>query len=122
MPYMFTPEQFDESLRTVRNLALDLGRGHNAVQGALFAFLTVDRDGARARRVSIETVSGYYKQDFQRHQRYLVAGTPGECSARLREYQEAGASSIQLNIACPDDEEEAMLRLVVEEILPAFRA
>ena len=45
----------------------------------------VDDDRGRARRIAAEAVGGGYGQDFSHLGRYLVAGTPSDCQARLRE-------------------------------------
>jgi len=121
MPYLCTPEQLADGMVRVREAAAEAGREPAAVGAAAYAFVAVDRDGERARRTASETVGRMYRQDFSRLQRYLVAGTPAECAARLGEFREAGASHVQLNPACRVEDEPAMLGLLAEEVLPLLR-
>jgi probable F420-dependent oxidoreductase len=48
-----------------------------------------------------------YAGDFTEHvvDRYCVAGTPEECVARVREYLDAGAQHVVLNLCEPEDAE-----------------
>ena len=121
MPYLCTPEQLADGMVRVRAAATEAGRDPAAVGAAAYAFITVDRDGERARRIASETVGRIYRQDFSGLQRYLVAGTPEECAARLAEFRDAGAAYLQLNPACRDEDEPAMLALLAEEVLPLLR-
>jgi alkanesulfonate monooxygenase SsuD/methylene tetrahydromethanopterin reductase-like flavin-dependent oxidoreductase (luciferase family) len=121
MPYLYTPEQLHDSLGTVRRIAADHGREPHAVSGSIYAFVTIDEDRERALRIAAETVGGGYKQDFSRLGRYLVAGTPNDCQARLREYADAGASTIQIYLACIPGDERRMLKVLVEEVLAGLR-
>jgi alkanesulfonate monooxygenase SsuD/methylene tetrahydromethanopterin reductase-like flavin-dependent oxidoreductase (luciferase family) len=121
MPYMVAPEQLAKGLSGARAQAVACGRAAEAVDGSLFCFVTVDADGERARRVAAEVVGGIYRQDFSRRLDYLVAGTPAECAERLMQYAAAGASSVQVTLACPPAEESAMLALLAAEVLPRLR-
>ena len=119
MPYLVDPERFGSTLADVRRQATELGR--TAIpRGAVYTFLTVHPDGDHARRRVREVVGEIYHQDFSRLAHYLVAGNPAECVARLREYQAAGATAVQINLACSAEERDAMAELVAAEILPAF--
>jgi alkanesulfonate monooxygenase SsuD/methylene tetrahydromethanopterin reductase-like flavin-dependent oxidoreductase (luciferase family) len=57
---------------------------------------------------------------WRQHQQYLVAGTPAQCIARIRQFQQAGAESVMLNLACPPDGRDQMLTMVAGELLPAL--
>jgi alkanesulfonate monooxygenase SsuD/methylene tetrahydromethanopterin reductase-like flavin-dependent oxidoreductase (luciferase family) len=121
MPYMYTPEQLHDSLATVRSIAAGHGREPSAVSGSIYVFVTIDDDRLRARRIAAEVVGGGYGQDFSRLHHYLVAGTPSDCVVRLREYANAGASSIQMYLACPPEHERRMMDALVTEVLPGVR-
>lgn len=121
MPYMVTPDQFADGLDAVRQAAAATGRDPMAVAGALYGFVSIDEDGDRARGWARDFVSAVYQQDFSKLERYLVAGTPAECLERLREFEAAGASSLQMNLACPPEATADALALVAAEVLPALR-
>jgi len=94
-PYMYSPEQLASSLTRVRGEAERAGRDPASVRGAVFCWGGVDPDRARSRREVVDTVSGIYRQDFDRlADRYLLHGTPDDVAARLAEYREAGAETI----------------------------
>ncbi|MBX6376969.1 MAG: LLM class flavin-dependent oxidoreductase [Clostridia bacterium] len=122
MPYMFTPEQLADSLERIGRYAKEYGREGRPVRGAVFTFVTVDRDAGKAKRTAAEFVGAMYRQDFSRLvDRYLVAGSPADCRRRLGEYRDAGAQLAVFTLACPREEREDVLRALVEEVLPDLR-
>lgn len=121
MPYMYTPEQLRHSLETIRSYLEAEGRSPQSVRGALYTFVCVYPDGARAKRVAAEVVGEIYRQDFSRLvDRYIVAGTPEQCQARMEQYVEAGASAVMINLACPDDERIEMMERFARDVIPAL--
>ncbi len=121
MPYMYTPEQLEQSMATVAEAAAEAGREPDAVGGGLFVWFCVDEDGNLARKQLTEVVSRTYDQDFGRLQHYLVAGTPDEVVGRLREYGEAGAGSAQLMLGCRPETGQRTLDLLAADVLPRLR-
>jgi alkanesulfonate monooxygenase SsuD/methylene tetrahydromethanopterin reductase-like flavin-dependent oxidoreductase (luciferase family) len=121
MPYMVTPSQLNLSLESVRVGAVEAGR-NSVIEGAVFVWGAVDDDGNRARRLAIDTVSEMYRQDFRGiADKYLVAGTPGEVSRRLREFLAAGADSIIFGVASTDDQTRRhMYRQLAEQVVPTL--
>jgi probable F420-dependent oxidoreductase len=123
MPYLYTPEQVQESLEEVRRIAAERGREPGQVAAAINCFIAVDRDGRSARRTAVDSVSQVYKQEFSgARERYLVAGTPAQCAERLGEYLDAGATGAVFSLACGPDRGMETIRAVGEEVLPALRA
>jgi probable F420-dependent oxidoreductase len=123
MPYMFTPEQFAESLAEVRSFAEEAGRDPAAIRAAIFIWMSVDADGDAARQQAIDHLSRNYNQDFTRlAPKYALSGSPEDCRARLREYLDAGADMAVVAPAREGDAAaEACLRTFAEEVAPAFR-
>jgi probable F420-dependent oxidoreductase len=118
MPYMYTPDMLATSLDQVRTAARDQGRT-GRIRGAIFIWACVADDGGWARRVAAETVGAVYRQDFTPlADRYLLAGTPAEVTARLRTYADAGADEAVIALACPQDDRERVLRTLAEDVLP----
>ncbi len=123
MPYMYTPEMLAGSIATIRTWAVDGGRAADSVRPALFVFICCDEDGARARAMATEKLGAQYAQDFSKIvDRYVIAGTPDECRARLRAYADAGARAFFLSSACPPDHCDANEVLIAREVLPACRS
>ena len=123
MPYMYAPEQLARSVESIRGYTTEYGRQPDAVRSAIYAFTTVYPDSARAKQTAATFVGNAYQQDFTRLvDRYLIAGSPEECRKRLEDYAAAGAESAMLTLACPPEDAASMLRLVAEEVVPAFRA
>jgi alkanesulfonate monooxygenase SsuD/methylene tetrahydromethanopterin reductase-like flavin-dependent oxidoreductase (luciferase family) len=119
MPYLVTPKQLASGLAVARTAAAEHGRP--SVQGAVYCWSAVSRDGRQARRTAAEVVGKLYRQDFgPLADRYLLTGTPAEVLARVREYHDAGADSLVFAPACPADEWDEMLRLFIDDVLPGI--
>jgi len=122
MPYMYTPEMLAESLAKIRDWCAEAGRPADAVRPALFAFTACHEDSARGWAMATDKLGAQYAQDFTKiARRYVIAGTPDECRARLQEYADAGARTFFLSSACPPEECDASESLLAREVLPAFR-
>ncbi len=122
LPYMYTPEMLHESLATIAQHSESVRRSE-PVRPGLFIFFAVHPDHDRAVAMAAERLSVQYNQDFTKLVgRYALAGDPAACIARLREYVDAGASTIILNSACPGDYVAENERLLAQEVLPALRA
>jgi probable F420-dependent oxidoreductase len=117
VPYLVTPEQLADGLRTASASADEHGRP--APAGAVFCWSCVAEDGAWARRTAVETVGAGYQQDFSAYAgRYLLTGTPAEVVARLREYRDAGAETVVFAPACAPDDLDTVVRSFTEHVLP----
>lgn len=115
LPYLRTPEQVAAGRAEITSYAGGTWPGRTA----LFAFTTVAHSGDRARAMAAERVGRTYRQDFTAFaEKYLIAGTPAECAARLREYLAVGVDVVIFRIACPRHEADNMLRLLAEEVIP----
>ncbi len=120
LPYMYTPDMLAKSLQTIRGF--DASREH-PVKPGLFIFFAVHDDRERAHKMAIDRLSIQYNQDFSKLVgKYALAGNPDDCTARLREYVEAGAETVILASVCPADYMQENQRLLAEQVLPAFRA
>lgn len=89
----------------------EFGRDPGTLERSVTALMIADRDTARAaatrERFAVIPAEGH------------VAGTPGECVARLRRYVEAGVRHVLLTI--PDVASSEGLELAGREVLPALR-
>jgi probable F420-dependent oxidoreductase len=122
LPYMYTPQHLASSLSRIGTLAADLGRT-GPVEPAVFLFFAVHARAQEAVTMATERLSRQYNQDFSRLvAKYAVAGNPDDCVTRLREYVDAGARTLLLNSACPDEYVAENERLLCAEVLPVLRA
>ncbi len=121
LPYMYTPERLEQSLRTIRDHE-EPGERSEPVSPGLFIFFAVHEDREEAIRMATERLSVQYNQDFSDlTEKYALAGNPEDCIARLREYIDAGARTIILNSACPGRYMAANEELLARQVLPALR-
>ncbi len=121
LPYMYTPEMLAKSLARIGELAADEQRGA-PVRPGLFIFFAVHEDRATALRMATQRLSAQYNQDFSALVgKYALAGNPDDCAARIQEYVEAGAQTIMLNSACPNEYVAQNERLLAQAVMPAFR-
>ena len=122
LPYMYTPEQLAASADRIRAFGEEAGRDLSGFRFGLYVFTTVHEDGDRAREMAADRLGRQYAQDFSTLiGKYALAGAPDEVRARLREYVDAGARLVMLSSACPDDYIDENVRLIAEEVIPAFR-
>lgn len=122
LPYMYTPEQLAASADRIRAFGEEAGRDLSGFRFGLYVFTAVHEDGDRAREMAADRLGRQYAQDFSTLiGKYALAGAPDEVRARLREYVDAGARLVMLSSACPDDYIDENVRLIAEEVIPAFR-
>lgn len=122
LPYLVTPEQVARGLATARAVAGECGRRPSDVRGGVFCWGTVSPDGKWARRTAVDTVSALYQQDLHtRADRYLLAGTPAEVTARLAEYADAGAESVIFAPACARADLDLVITTFATQVMPQLR-
>ncbi len=121
LPYMYTPEKLAESLAIISNYAADYERA-DPVRPGLFIFFAVHEDRETGIKMAADRLSKQYNQDFsQLVHKYAIAGNPDDCIARIREYIDAGAQTIILNSACPNDYTDENELLMASTVVKALR-
>ncbi|HEV7649752.1 MAG TPA: LLM class flavin-dependent oxidoreductase [Actinophytocola sp.] len=116
LPYMYTPDMLASSLDRIHAMT-DPGRP--AVTGAVFVWLAVDHDPARARELAEAKLAAVYRQDTGRLlNKYVPTGTPEDVAARLHDYAKAGADRIICALACTDEARPSMIELLSSEVRP----
>lgn len=119
LPYMYTPARLESSLAEIQHLSLREGSGPWSGEPGIFLACLPLRDGRAARREATAWMSGVYNQDFAPLvDKYVVSGTPAQCIARLREFRDAGAKSILLDLACPLELVDDAVDNLAHEVLP----
>ena len=118
LPYMYTPDMLRDSLTKISN-SRDPARP--AIDPGLFIFCTVHPDRETALQMASDRLSKQYNQDFSKLVgKYAIAGKPDDCIARIKEYIDAGATTIVFNSACPQHHVEENERLLATEVLNSF--
>ena len=104
LPYLVSPRRFAAGAEEVRAHAEAAGRDPDALRHVVVAFARVDDDGERARAGAMRHLSERYGMPFERHhvEQLCVVGTPEECAARARSYQQAGVRHLALNPAAEE--------------------
>lgn len=119
--YVIHADRYRQSVDKIRAAADAAGRSLDGFAMAHLTFITVGRDGDRARRQWIERISKRYAQDFTPlADRYGVFGTPDQCVEQLDRFRRAGCSYFILSPSCPPEEEREQLEMMAAEILPRF--
>jgi probable F420-dependent oxidoreductase len=117
IPIWVSPERFAEGWQVVRDHALEAGRDPDALEPAVMLPARIDDDAERAHRACADHLARRYAMEVGEHlvARYCLAGTPGDCAARVAEYAEAGARHVIFNLSSgPGDFLEQAERLFSE--------
>lgn len=122
LPYLYTPEPLARSLETIREHAGEAGRDPSAIRAGVFLWSAVHEDGRRAREMAVQMLSRNYNQDFSAlAERYVVAGDPARCRARILEYIDAGASLVLLPPALAAPDAAASVALMAADVIAPLR-
>jgi probable F420-dependent oxidoreductase len=122
IPYMYTPEMLHESIEKIHQFGREAGRDLSNFRPGLFIFASVYPDRDEAREQAARALGKNYAQDFSRIAgRYALYGNPDDCRKRLKEYVDAGARTVLVSWACRQSDIEQNMKLVAEEVAPAFR-
>ena len=121
--YVIHAERYRQSVDKIRAAAEAAGRSADDIVMAHLTFITVGRDGDRARRQWIERISKRYAQDFTPlADKFGVFGTPEQCAEQIERFRRAGCSYFIFSPSCPQEEEREQLEMMATEIVPQFRS
>jgi alkanesulfonate monooxygenase SsuD/methylene tetrahydromethanopterin reductase-like flavin-dependent oxidoreductase (luciferase family) len=122
MPYLFTPERYGDSLKTIHAIAHAQRRDMSRFTPYHFVFTAVGETHEAAHRMAAEKLSRRYNQPFENLvERYCALGTPRECVERLQRFVDAGVRHFILSPLCDDEALGRHLEIYAREILPQFR-
>ena len=121
IPYMYTPEQLADSVQKIERYGEDFERDLSGFTHGLYIFTAVHENGDTAVEMAAEKLGRQYDQDFSKLvHKYVLAGDPDYCKARLNEYIDAGARFLFLSAACPDDYIDQNLNMIASEVMSAY--
>ena len=122
LPYMYTPEHLAESIEKIKAYGEEAGRDMSDFTFGMYIFSAVHKDKDTGIKYAADRLSVQYNQDFsKRVHRYALAGDPQTCQARLKDYIDAGSTTIFVSSACPQEYIDQNLELLAKEVIPAFR-
>jgi probable F420-dependent oxidoreductase len=118
MPYLYSPERFAKSIIEVRAAADRAERHLTAFSWMAFVCVNVQEDAAEARADAIAFFAASFGTDVSAFlERVAVVGSPGQVSARLDEFIDAGAEHLILAPSTAGDP-LAMARLLATDVMP----
>jgi alkanesulfonate monooxygenase SsuD/methylene tetrahydromethanopterin reductase-like flavin-dependent oxidoreductase (luciferase family) len=121
MPYLYSPERYADSVRTIATVAAERGRSLEGFEWFAFLFVNVNPDSRVARDEAAQFLGGNYNQDFDSMiDRVAAVGTPDEVSQRIQAFADAGARHLVFTPATRGDSDRIRRRLL-EEVLPSVR-
>ena len=122
LPYMYTPEHLAESIEKIKAYGEEAGRDMSDFTFGMYIFSAVHENKDTGIKYAADRLSVQYNQDFsKRVHRYALAGDPQTCEMRLKDYVDAGATTIFVSSACPQEYIDQNLELLAKEVIPAFR-
>jgi alkanesulfonate monooxygenase SsuD/methylene tetrahydromethanopterin reductase-like flavin-dependent oxidoreductase (luciferase family) len=122
IPYMYTPEMLHDSVEKIKKFGAEAGRDMSKFRTGLFIFASIYPDRDEAREQAAKVLGRTYAQDFSKIAgMYTLTGNPDDCRKRIKEYVDAGASTVMVSWACRANDIDENMKLVAEEVAPAFK-
>jgi probable F420-dependent oxidoreductase len=123
MPYLYSPRRYAASVARVHEIAGEAGRDLSGFDWYAFVFVNVDPDGQRAREEAARAMGGTYNQDFRAMvDNVAAAGTADEVRTKIEQFVDAGARHFIFATAAGASDPDAIVRRLLEEVIPAVRA
>jgi alkanesulfonate monooxygenase SsuD/methylene tetrahydromethanopterin reductase-like flavin-dependent oxidoreductase (luciferase family) len=116
-----TAAELRESFAAIRGYAREMVRElPDSFEVCVYHNINVNEDREAALAESKRFLDSYYSVNYARPflERWVTLGTPADCIASLREFIDAGATTITLRLTGYD--QAAQFKRVTEEVLPAL--
>lgn len=113
------PAEFATVWSRIRELAAEAARTAEVTHSSLHLMVNINEDARRARDDAIAFLDHYYGMGVvgdQKIDAWLAAGPAGAVAERIREYVDAGCTTVILRFAGPDQQRQ--LSECVERVLP----
>jgi probable F420-dependent oxidoreductase len=123
MPYMFTPQQCADSMRSIHEAAERHERPLRAnFTLSAFIYVSLHDDRDYARRLAVEDLGWRYNQPFDRLvDKYCVFGTAEQVREQLNDYVEAGVTHFVLAPVQEKGEERELVARYAEQVLDPMK-
>jgi probable F420-dependent oxidoreductase len=118
MPIWVSPERFEQGWEEVRRHAREAGRDPDQLVPAVVLPARVEDNAAQAEARLADHLSRRYGMRVAPHllRRYCLAGSPEECTERVRAYVRAGARHVIFNLGASPDEFHRQCELLFTEV------
>ncbi len=116
-----SPDEVRRSLELIRRYADEEGRALPAgFEVCHYYNINVNEDREAGFQETKRFLDSYYGVDYSRPflERWVAMGSPAECIENLRQFVDAGTTTITLRLTGYDQERQ--FKRVTEEVLPAF--
>ncbi|OED39336.1 hypothetical protein AB833_15485 [Chromatiales bacterium (ex Bugula neritina AB1)] len=122
-PYMYTAEQFRESVARISELASETGRVLPAEFAyTSFMYVSMHDDIQEARNRAIEQLTYRFNLPFEKIvDKYCAYGPAGKIIDELGQYVAAGANRLIVGLVMPEAERVDYLEKFATDILPALQ-
>ena len=117
-PNPVSPQVFAEQSQQLNGFAREAGRDPQELHRCVYTTLNINDDAAQAERETRAFAEGYYNApcDVIGRMMSFCYGTPDTCITWLRDLAAAGAQTIVIRFACPD--QVGQLERCAADILP----
>ena len=117
-PNPLSPQIFAEQSQQLDSFAREAGRDPQELHRCVYTTLNINDDAAQAERETKAFAEGYYNAPYDVIGRMMsfYYGTPDTCITWLRGFVAAGAQTIVIRFACPD--QVGQLERCAADILP----
>ena len=117
--YAPTLDQFGHKSEVLGRHCAAIGRDPGSIQRTVHMPISIAPDRARADALAAARLSTIRDPRAAAAMGFVVSGTPDDVAAQMRAYLDAGADGFVFAYEPPHDDAE--LRLLAEEVLPALR-
>ncbi|HJU09485.1 MAG TPA: LLM class flavin-dependent oxidoreductase [Candidatus Binataceae bacterium] len=121
MTTLKSPDEVRQSFALIRDYARDQGRAlSDQFEVCVYYNINVNEKRAFALEESKRFLDSYYSVNYHREllEPWVAMGSPAECTRKIREYIDAGATTITLRLTGYDQKHQ--FKRVTEEVLPGL--
>ncbi len=116
-----TPEEYRDTYQSIQRMAVEkYGRSADAIHPALDVWIHVGENKKAAREEGTWMLENYHRMpvDDEIVDRWLIHGTPDDCIAQLKAFEQAGVRTLEMVLAAKDHAQQ--MRRIARDIFPAF--
>jgi probable F420-dependent oxidoreductase len=117
--YVVTPETYRAALAKIGAAAVAAGRQLDHFGTGHLLFVRLDDTYEAALDAAAKSLSQRYAMDFRRAaERYAALGNPGQVAQRIRDFHDAGARHVVIDLVGPYEERPSQIEEFARKVLP----